>query len=190
MRGEQQGQTQTGVGEPDGLDRLWTPHRMAYVRGDLAADPGSSPEPEEEPGCPFCRIAAATDPDGDLVVARGSSAFVVLNLYPYNPGHLMVLPYRHVADYTELDEDETREVAELTKQAIRTIRSVSNPHAFNVGINLGAAAGGSLAAHLHQHVVPRWSGDANFMTVTGNTKTLPQLLSDTQELLRSAWSRP
>lgn len=187
MRGDQEGRTQTGVGEPDGLDRLWTPHRMAYVRGDLPADPGSGPE-TGEPGCPFCRIAAGDDAEADLVVARGESAFVVLNLYPYNPGHLMVLPYRHVADYTDLDEAETREVAELTKAAIRTIRSVSNPHAFNVGLNLGAAAGGSLAAHLHQHVVPRWSGDANFMTVTGGTKTLPQLLADTRELLAESWS--
>lgn len=188
MRGEQQGRRQAGVGNPDALDRLWTPHRMAYVRGDRAEEAPA----EAEPGCPFCRIAASdgSSPDeGDLVVARGDTTYAVLNLYPYNPGHLMVLPYRHVADYTELDDAETAELASMTKDAITAIRTVSAPHAFNIGLNLGAAAGGSLAAHLHQHVVPRWSGDSNFMTVTGGTKTLPQLLSDTRDLLTEAWRR-
>lgn len=189
MRGDGEPVEQSGVGEPDGLDRLWTPHRMAYVRGDSAerSAPDEGGVAQAPPGCPFCAIAA-TDDDGDtLVVARGRTTFAVLNLYPYNPGHLMVLPYRHVADYTDLDEEETHEVAAMTQQAIRAIRAVSTPHAFNVGLNLGAAAGGSLAAHLHQHVVPRWSGDANFMTVTGGTKTLPQLLGDTRALLAEAW---
>lgn len=168
--------------DPDGLERLWTPHRMAYVRtaGPEEADDG--------PTCPFCRIAAA--PAGgadDLVVARGESVYAVLNLYPYNPGHLMVLPYRHVADYADLDDAETRELASFTKTALRAIRAVSSPHAFNVGLNLGGPAGGSLADHLHQHVVPRWSGDANFMTVVAGTKTLPQLLGDTRGLLAQAW---
>jgi len=111
----------------------------------------------------------------------------VLNLYPYNPGHLMVLPYRHVADYTDLDDAETAELAGMTKQALVTIRRVSQPHAFNVGLNLGGVAGGSLAGHLHQHIVPRWSGDSNFMTVIGGTKTLPQLLGETRDLLAAAW---
>ncbi|WP_435771037.1 HIT family protein [Nocardioides sp. SYSU DS0651] len=174
------------MSDPDGLERLWTPHRMAYVRGDSDQEPVRA---EPQPACPFCRITAdpATSTDDELLVVRGATAYVVLNLYPYNPGHLMVLPYRHVADYGDLDDAETAEVAELTKQALRTIRSVSRPHAFNVGINLGGAAGGSLSGHLHQHVVPRWSGDANFMTVVGGTKTLPQLLSDTRDLLAAAW---
>ncbi|WP_345893803.1 phosphatidylinositol phosphate synthase [Nocardioides sp. TF02-7] len=158
--------------DPDGLERLWTPHRMAYVRGEE-----DEPDPER-PECPFCRITPdpASSSDDELVVARGTTAYVVLNLYPYNPGHLMVLPYRHVADYTELDDAETLELAELTKRALVTVREVSQPHAFNVGLNLGGVAGGSLSGHLHQHVVPRWSGDANFMTVVAGTKTLPQLL--------------
>ena len=162
--------------DPDGLTRLWTPYRMAYVRSDMTAD-----------GCPFCQIPAQPDEDG-LVVARGEHAYAVINLHPYNPGHLMVLPYRHVAELEDLTPDESGELMALTQQAIRTIRQVSSPHAFNVGINLGGPAGGSLADHLHQHVVPRWSGDANFITVIGQTKTLPQLLADTRALLADAWS--
>lgn len=173
----------TGTDAPDALDRLWTPHRLAYVRSDGDA-------PSDRPACPFCRITAdpATSVDDALVVHRGEAAYVVLNLYPYNPGHLMVLPYRHVADLDALDDAETDELMALTKQALRAVRAVSQPHAFNVGLNLGGPAGGSLSGHLHQHVVPRWSGDANFMTVVGGTKTLPQLLEDTRDLLVAAWS--
>ncbi|MEQ6900683.1 HIT domain-containing protein [Nocardioides sp. YIM 152588] len=160
---------------------------MSYVRGEEKDGPGPAGPPKPE--CPFCRITPdpATSTDDNLVVVRGETCYVVLNLYPYNPGHLMVLPYRHVADYTDLDKDETIEVAVLTQQALATIRRVSQPHAFNVGLNLGGPAGGSLSAHLHQHVVPRWSGDANFMTVLSGTKVLPQLLEDTRELLADAW---
>ena len=164
------------MGDSDGLERLWTPYRMAYVRSDTTAD-----------GCPFCRIPTGDD-ETDLVVARGEVTYAVLNLHPYNPGHLMVLPYRHVADLEDLTADESGELMEMTQQAIRTIRTVSSPHAFNVGINLGGPAGGSLADHLHQHVVPRWSGDANFITVIGATKTLPQLLEETRDLLARAWA--
>lgn len=165
----------------DRLERLWTPYRMSYVRGE-EADSGVA----EHDACPFCRIAGG-GAQSELVVHRGDTAFVVLNLYPYNPGHLMVVPDRHVADYTELDEAETAEVAILTQRALTTLRAVSQPHGFNVGLNLGGVAGGSLSQHLHQHVVPRWSGDANFMTVIGQTKTLPQLLEDTRDLLAAAW---
>ncbi len=172
--------------DPDGLERLWTPYRMAYIRTPQE-DRGE--DRDERPECPFCRITRdpATSYDDELVVARGRTSYAVLNLYPYNPGHLMVLPYRHVADYTDLDDEETAELAELTKQALATIRRVADPHAFNVGLNLGNVAGGSLSGHLHQHVVPRWSGDANFMTVLGGTKTLPQLLGETRDLLVGAW---
>lgn len=169
------------MSDPDGLMRLYMPHRMAYIRG---AEGATGPTR----GCPFCAMAACEQaPDDDLVVARGETTFAVLNLYPYNPGHLMVLPRRHVADYTELTDAETADVAQMTKDAVTAVRAVATPDAFNIGINLGAAAGGSLAAHLHQHVVPRWSGDANFMTVVGGTKTLPQLLGETRDLLKEAW---
>ena len=162
------------------------PHRMAYVRGATDGDAGSDPG---LPACPFCRITPdpETSHDDELVVRRGETAYAVLNLYPYNPGHLMVLPYRHVADYTELDDAETAEVAQLTKEALATIRGVSQPHAFNVGLNLGSAAGGSLSGHLHQHVVPRWTGDSNYLMVLAGTKVLPQLLAETRDLIVESW---
>ncbi len=163
-----------GVGVPDGFRRLWTPHRLAYIK-EAGAE-----------GCPFCRIPSLPDAEG-LVVARGEHVYAVLNLHPYNPGHLMVLPYRHVAELEDLDADEAGELTSFTQEAVRAMKRVASPHAFNVGMNLGAVAGGSLADHLHQHVVPRWGGDANFMPVVGGTKVLPQLLGETRSLLSRAW---
>jgi ATP adenylyltransferase len=161
-------------GMADGLERLWTPHRMTYISGEDRPAEGY----EKPTGCPFCR-GPKLPPEESLVVARGEHVFVVLNLYPYNPGHLLVCPYRHVADYTDLDVPETTE--------LRVIRKVSNAHGFNLGMNQGGVAGAGIAAHLHQHVVPRWGGDANFMPVIGRTKVLPQLLGDTRDLLARAW---
>ncbi|MEV0677670.1 HIT domain-containing protein [Actinosynnema sp. NPDC050436] len=171
---------QDGVGVRDALQRLWTPHRLSYVRGEGKADG------DEPAGCPFCRVIELDDPDG-LVLARGERVFAVLNLYPYNPGHLMVLPYRHVPDYTDLDPAETVEFAEFTQRAMRVIRAVAQPHGFNIGMNQGVVGGAGIAAHLHQHVVPRWGGDANFMPVIGHTKVIPQLLGETRQLLSAAW---
>lgn len=161
---------------PDGLERIWTPHRMAYVRAAV-----------DDEGCPFCSIPAHPD-DESLVIARGETTYAVLNLHPYNPGHLMVVPYRHVAELEELTDGEAAELMAFTQQAVRTVRAVSAPHGFNVGLNLGGVAGGSLSAHLHQHVVPRWSGDANYIAVLGQTKIIPQLLAETRALLAGAWS--
>ncbi|GDY28787.1 HIT family protein [Gandjariella thermophila] len=183
MTGRPEFVAQDGVGEHDALQRLWTPHRMAYIRGENRPD-----DENAVTGCPFCRVVDLPDADG-LVIARGELVYAVLNLYPYNPGHLMVLPYRHVADYTDLTPDETVELAEFTQRAMRTVRSVSAPHGFNIGMNQGAVAGAGIAAHLHQHVVPRWGGDSNFMPVIGQTKVLPELLTETRELLAGAWSR-
>lgn len=162
----------------EGFDRLWTPHRMAYVAPRV---------PEMDDRCPFCAMADQALEES-LVVHRGPTCFAVLNLHPYNPGHLMVLPHRHVADLEDLTGDEAAELMATTQEAVRVLRRVSGPHAFNVGMNLGGVAGGSLSQHLHQHVVPRWSGDANFITVLGGTKTLPQLLADTRRLLAEAWA--
>ena len=172
----------TGASGPDGLERLWTPHRMAYISGEDRPEGGY----ERPAGCPFC-LAPGRPEAETLVVARGVLVFAVLNLYPYNPGHLMVCPYRHVADYTDLTEEETVEVAAFTRTAMRVMRTVSSPHGFNLGMNQGAIAGAGIAAHLHQHIVPRWGGDANFMPVIGMTKVLPQLLLDTRDLLTKAW---
>lgn len=172
---------QDGIGTPDALDRLWTPHRMAYIRGD------HKPADDSRAECPFCRIPSLADTDG-LVVRRGELAFAVLNLYPYAPGHLMVCPYRHIADYTETTMPEAEAMSLLTKQAMNTLRQVSGVHGFNVGMNQGSVAGAGIAAHLHQHVVPRWLGDQNFMPIIAATKTLPELLQDTRSLLAEAWT--
>jgi ATP adenylyltransferase len=153
---------------------------MAYISGENKPADGTSGE------CPFCRIPSLGDEEG-LVVHRGDWCYVVLNLYPYSPGHSMVCPYRHVADYTDLTPEETLELAETTQQTMRVVRSVSGAHGFNLGMNQGAIAGAGIAAHLHQHVVPRWAGDQNFMPIIGRTKTLPQLMTDTRRLLADAW---
>jgi ATP adenylyltransferase len=169
-------------GEPDGFERLWTPHRMVYIQGDekpRSSDPGQD--------CPFCRAPQADDEDS-LVVTRGRTAYAVLNLFPYNPGHVLICPYRHVAGYPELTAEETVEVAQLTQQAMRVLTTVSAPHGFNLGMNQGAVAGAGIAAHLHQHVVPRWGGDANFLPVIARTKALPELLADTRAKLAAAWT--
>jgi ATP adenylyltransferase len=168
------------AGEPDGFGRLWTPHRMAYIKGD--AKPADS-----EPGsCPFCRAPGRSDAEG-LVIARGELVYAVLNLFPYNPGHLMVCPYRHVSSYVDLTEAELAEFTAFTRTAIRTLAAASNPAGYNVGMNQGAVAGAGIAAHLHQHVVPRWDGDANFLPVVARTKAMPELLEDTRARLAAAW---
>jgi len=172
---------QDGVGTPDGFQRLWMPHRMAYIKG--ANKPSG---PGQDQGCPFCLIQPMPDPDG-LIVARGTLVYAVLNLYPYNSGHLMICPCRHVADYTDLDEAETAELAGFTKVAMTTLRAASGAQGFNIGMNMGGVAGAGIAAHLHQHVVPRWGGDSNFMPVIGRTKVLPQLLAETRDLLAATW---
>jgi ATP adenylyltransferase len=171
---------QDGVGDPDDLDRLWTPHRMAYIRGENKPVDGSTGE------CPFCRVPSLSDEEG-LVVHRGELAYVVLNLYPYSPGHLMICPFRHLGDYTEVTAEESDEIAVLTRASMRTVRAVSHAEGFNVGMNQGTAGGAGIRAHLHQHVVPRWVGDANFMPIIGRTKTLPELLQETRSLLAEGW---
>src|SRR5215469_962555 len=172
---------QDGVGTPDGFRRLWMPHRMAYIKGENKPSRSGAEE-----GCPFCRIQCEPDAEA-LIVARGVLVYAVLNLYPYNSGHLMVVPYRHVADYTELDDKETAEVADFTKRAMTALRQASGAQGFNIGMNMGGVAGAGIAGHLHQHVVPRWGGDTNFMPVIGQTKVLPQLLAETREVLALAW---
>ncbi|TSD94677.1 HIT domain-containing protein [Skermania sp. ID1734] len=175
---QSEGLVDRGPGDPDRLQRLWTPHRMSYI--------AETPQPKNASGEPFSDIPKMSDEDG-LIVARGELVYAVLNLYPYNPGHLMIVPYRRVANLEDLTPDESAELMAFTQKAIRVIKRVSNPPGFNVGLNLGAVAGGSLAAHLHQHIVPRWGGDANFITVVGGTKVMPQLLRETRALLAAAW---
>jgi ATP adenylyltransferase len=144
------------------------------------------PLDENEITCPFCEIPKMADEEG-LIVHRGTHAYVVMNLYPYNPGHLLICAYRHVADLTDLTTEEREEIFAFTSHAMTTIRQVSKPEGFNLGMNQGAISGAGVAAHIHQHVVPRWSGDANFMPIIGKTKVLPQLLTTTRNELAAAW---
>lgn len=156
-------------------DRLWVPHRMPYIRGE--SRPGDT---EEGPQCPFCRAA---DDDDSLVVARAEHTYVVMNLFPYNPGHILICPYRHVADYTDLTAEETAELNWFQARMMRAIRAASGPHGFNIGLNQGSAAGAGISGHLHQHIVPRWRGDSNFITTVGGSRTMVMLLEETRDLL-------
>lgn len=164
----------------DAWERLYTPHRLAYLRGQ------DKPATAQADDCPFCRAPGMPEDEG-LVVARGTTVYAVLNLYPYNSGHLMVIPYRHVADYPDLAPDEVAEIGAFTQRAMQVVRAVSGAQGFNIGMNQGSVSGAGIAAHLHQHVVPRWGGDTNFMPVVGGTKVIPQLLADTRTILAEAW---
>ncbi len=165
---------------PDRWERLWAPHRMSYLSGENRPLPGNDIE------CPFCRIPKLTDAEG-LIVARGKTAYVVMNLYPYNAGHVLICANRHVADLTDLNDEERNEILELSAHAMKTIRKVSGADGFNLGMNQGAVSGAGVADHIHQHVVPRWGGDSNFMPLIGQTKVLPQLLAETRAELAAAW---
>lgn len=157
------------------MERLWRPWRMAYIKGA-----------ERHETCFLCdAIAATPEKDEDnLIVARGPVAFVILNIYPYNTGHLMIAPNRHVGELDELTHEELDEVWLWTRRSIAAHREASQPHGFNIGINLGEVAGAGIPGHFHLHVVPRWGGDTNFMPVVGDTKVLPELLSETYSRLR------
>jgi ATP adenylyltransferase len=167
------------AGVQDGFERLWTPHRLAYITGERPSEAAGD-------GCPFCAAPGKDDATG-LVVHRGTYCYVVMNLFPYNPGHVLVCPYRHVSLFLDLTAQETAEFSELTKQAMRAIDQASAPHGYNIGINQGAVAGAGVQAHLHQHVVPRWGGDSNFLPIIGQTKALPMLLEDVRSSLVAAW---
>ena len=158
------------------IERLWTPWRMAYIK-----EHGSG----EQGGCIFCDLPAEGDDQRHHILARGREAFVMLNRFPYNPGHLLIAPYRHVGDYLELTAEELAETTALAGSAIRALREESSPHGFNLGMNLGSVAGAGIADHLHLHLVPRWGGDTNFMPVVGQTKVLPELLGETWTKLRA-----
>lgn len=156
------------------MEHLWSPWRLQYVTGQ------SSP-----PGCVFCLADTGTDPmQAALVVHRGPTCYVILNLYPYNNGHLMVVPGRHIATLGEATSDELHEMMQLTQRAETVLRAAYNPHGLNVGINIGKAAGAGVADHLHIHLVPRWNGDTNFMTTVGESRVLPEALDATAERLR------
>lgn len=164
------------------LERLWNGWRASYVAG-AGADPV-----DPDGGSVFSRILASGLPDEETnIVHRGERCFAILNAYPYATGHLLVLPYREVADLEDLDRDETAELWDTVSRGVVAVKRAYSPEGVNVGINLGRPAGGSVSEHLHVHVVPRWTGDSNFMTAVANTRTLPEPLVDTAARLRAAW---
>jgi ATP adenylyltransferase len=165
-----------------GLDRIWAAWRAAYVAG-----PATSP-PEDHP-CVFCALADATDDRGALVLERAERTFTLMNLYPYGSGHLMVAPLRHVADLDLLDDDEVVGLARAQRRAVAAVKAAYRPDGVNLGANLGRAAGAGVPGHVHLHVVPRWSGDTNFMTTVAGVRVLPEALQDGYDKLRAAWPR-
>lgn len=162
---------------PDAFQRLWTPHRLVYIQQ------GQQPADDE---CPFC-IAPSLEDEQSLIVKRGAHAFVLLNLFPYNSGHLLVCPYRHVDTYDKATQEEVAEIALLTQQAMTALKQSSGNHGFNIGMNQGEVAGAGIAAHLHQHVVPRWNNDSNFFPIIAQTKALPKLLGEVRAEIAAAW---
>ncbi len=157
------------------MDRLWTPWRMEYIRSASA---------EEQPACIFCALPEEGDDERNLILARAGTAFVILNRFPYNAGHLMVASSRHVGEYEDLSEEELLDVQRLLQRSVAALKEEMQPHGFNLGVNLGRTAGAGIPDHLHWHVVPRWGGDTNFMPVLGQTKVLPELLAETYQKLR------
>jgi ATP adenylyltransferase len=139
-------------------------------------------------GCIFCDKPAAKKLSDELIICKGEHAFVMMNIYPYNNGHVMVAPYEHTSEYESLPESTTREITSLIQQSIRALTRAFSPSGFNVGMNLGSAAGAGIAAHLHWHIVPRWVGDSNFMPVIGEVKVLPDSLESSYQKIVEAWS--
>ena len=165
-------------GVPNAFQHLWTPHRLVYIQN------GQQPADHE---CPFCLAVDKTDEDA-LIVFRGQHAYALLNLFPYNSGHMLVCPYRHISTYDQASPEEVAEIAALTQQAMRVLKSISGAHGFNIGMNQGEVAGAGIAGHLHQHIVPRWRNDANFFPIIAETKALPRLLGEVRADIAAAWS--
>lgn len=161
------------------MDHLYTPWRMAYLRG----------EKTHKGGCIFCQAPEQPNEDA-LIVARGQHVYAILNAFPYNSGHLMIIPYAHVASLEVLAPDVLAELMAFTQHAMAALRKLYSPAGFNIGANIGSAAGAGIAEHFHLHIVPRWNGDANFITTIGDTRVLPDLLSNTYRELSQIWAAP
>ncbi len=168
-------------GPGDGFERLWAPWRFGYVSGEDGR--------EKPDGCPFCALPER-GPEHDrasLILHRGEHAYVICNAYPYNPGHVMVIPYAHEPDLEALDADTAAEVWELTRRTVAVLKDRLACEGVNLGANLGPAAGAGIAPHLHLHAVPRWGGDTNFVSVVGAARVLPQALDEVYDRLRGGW---
>ena len=158
------------------MERIWSPWRMAYIQ--------AAKEQGDDGGCIICDLPAEGDDVRTMILARGELAFVIVNSFPYNPGHLMVAPFRHVGAFTSLEAAELADVDALVARSIRALEQEMEPHGYNLGMNLGRVAGAGIPDHVHWHLVPRWNGDTNFMPVVGQTRVLPELLEETYARLR------
>jgi len=160
-----------------GIKHLWAPWRLQYIQNTNA---------EKEKGCIFCSIPKepSENDQKNLLLFRGEKAFVMLNKFPYNNGHLLVIPYRHIADFEQLNSGEKLEMMDLIEKSIRALKKAFHPQGFNVGMNLGRVAGAGIDDHIHFHIVPRWNGDTNFMPVVGQTKVISSSLEDTLRTLK------
>ncbi len=160
------------------MKRIWSPWRMKYIEGH-----------EEQEGCIFCNALALPDNEENLIIKRGTLAFVILNLYPYSSGHIMVAPVAHQPSLEFLDSDSRAEMMELVSESIEVLKETYRPQAFNVGANIGEAAGAGEPGHVHMHIVPRWTGDTNFMSTLGETRVLPEALEQTYKRIRAGFER-
>ena len=149
------------------MKNLYAPWRIEYIKS------------EKNKGCIFCQLPKENKDDENLIVYRGEHAFAIMNNYPYNPGHVMVVPYRHVGNFEDLNKEEVEDIYRVSKLLIMAIKNVMNPQGFNIGMNIGRVAGAGIEEHIHLHIVPRWNGDTNFMPVISDTKVIPQSLKDT-----------
>ncbi len=158
------------------MEQIWAPWRMVYIGGDHGGD------------CVFCGKANSEEDERNLVVLRGEKTFVIMNLYPYNNGHLLIMPYRHVGEIEDLDEEEMMELFKMTQKMVNALRTF-NPEGFNVGVNIGKAAGAGVPGHIHIHVVPRWCGDTNFMPVFGDVIVMSESLEATYKKIKDALAK-
>ena len=155
------------------MEHLWAPWRMEYV------------QKAAESGCILCQKPRENNDEANLILFRGQHNFIILNAFPYNPGHLMVAPYRHIANLQDLTDEEAKELFDIIKKSLELLKQVIKPAGFNIGVNVGKVAGAGIAKHLHTHIVPRWQGDTNFMPVLTDTKVIPEALTGTYRKLRA-----
>lgn len=159
------------------MNFLWSPWRMKYIQSQT----------EKDNNCIFCDLLNQEDGPKNLIVHRGKTVFVILNRFPYTSGHLMVVPYEHQSSFEELDNSTLSDLMQTTSDCMKKLRKLYNPQAFNIGANVGEAAGAGIAEHVHMHIVPRWNGDTNFMSTLGQTRVLPEELEDTYRKLSAEW---
>ncbi len=169
------------------MDRLWAPWRMAYIDKSIEGDGAFTSVTAGSTGCIFCDKPREHDDVKNLIIFRGELAFVLMNIFPYNNGHLMIAPYEHTSKFEALTAEQLAEIDRLGQRSLVALEAAFHPDGFNMGMNLGKVAGAGIAGHLHQHIVPRWSGDANFMPVIGETKVLPDSLENSYAKIRAAW---